>query len=67
VGYEYQVVDTSLHGGVARVIDIKDVNEELAKQDTGTTFLLTDEGLYLIRQPAVEQWKARQDQENLSP
>jgi hypothetical protein len=67
VGRDYQVVDTALFGGVAQVIEVKDVREELTRRDTGTTFLLTDEGLYLIRQPAVERWKMRQDLENLSP
>jgi hypothetical protein len=30
------------------------VREEVTKADTGTTFLLTEKGLYVIRRPAVE-------------
>jgi hypothetical protein len=37
-----------------RLFDVKQVRAEIANQDTGTTFLLTDNGLYLIRRPAVE-------------
>jgi hypothetical protein len=37
-----------------RVVDLKQVREEISKSDTDTTFLLTDGGLYLIRRPAVE-------------
>jgi uncharacterized beta-barrel protein YwiB (DUF1934 family) len=36
------------------VFDVKQVRAQVANQDTGTTFLLTDNGLYLIRRPAVE-------------
>jgi len=64
---DYQVVDAALFGAAGQVIDVKQVREELTKQDTGTTFLLTDAGLYLIRRPAVEMWRKRQEQENLSP
>ena len=67
VARDYQVVDTTLLGGAGQVIDVKKVREALTKQDTGTTFLLTDTGLYLIRRPAVEMWRKRQELENLSP
>jgi hypothetical protein len=37
------------------VFDVKDVRDETTNDGTGTTFLLTGEGLYLVRRPAVEQ------------
>jgi hypothetical protein len=49
---DYQVVDASRPWDSRRVFDVKDVREALTKQDTGTTFLLTDAGLYLIRRPS---------------
>jgi hypothetical protein len=58
---EYQVVDTANAGELAQVFDVKQVREELTKSDTGTTFLLTEGGLYLIRRPAVETDKKLRD------
>jgi hypothetical protein len=37
-----------------RVIEVKQVRQEATKPDTGTTFLLAEKGLYLIRRPALE-------------
>jgi hypothetical protein len=37
-----------------RVFDTKQVRAQLTKGDTGTTFVLTDEGLYGIRRPVTE-------------
>jgi hypothetical protein len=36
------------------VFDVKEVREEVTKYDTGTTFLLTERGLYLVRRPLIE-------------
>jgi hypothetical protein len=60
---DYQVVDTSNSRDPSRVFDVKDVREELTKQDTGTSFLLTDGGLYLIRRPVIESDKRRREEE----
>jgi hypothetical protein len=51
----YRVVDLSdpLHPNP--VADIKQVLEKITNDDTGTTFLLTANGLYIIRRPAVEE------------
>jgi hypothetical protein len=46
-----------------RVFDVKQVRATIANQDTGTTFLLTGRGLYLIRPPAAESEKKRRDEE----
>jgi hypothetical protein len=58
-----QVVDTANTLDLGRVFDLKQVREEVTNAGTGTTFLLTDNGLYLIRRPAVEREKKRRDQE----
>jgi hypothetical protein len=63
---DYQVIDTSSSSEPNRVLDVKDVREELIKQDTGTTFLLTDEGLYVVRRPVVESDKRRREEEWVS-
>jgi hypothetical protein len=52
--HDYQVVDTANARQLDRVFNVKQVRQEIADQDTGTTFLLADSGLYLIRRPAVE-------------
>ena len=52
---DYQVVDISdpLHPNT--VADMKRVIEEITNDETGTTFVLTPDGLYLVRRPAVEE------------
>jgi hypothetical protein len=52
---DFQVVDTASLGDLSQVFDVKEVREELTKDDTGTTFLLTQSGLYEIRRPVVER------------
>jgi hypothetical protein len=60
---EYQVVDLSHFPDLNRVFDVKQVRDELTNQDTGTTFLLTDTGLYLIRRPLVESDLRRRERD----
>src|ERR1700733_8739839 len=52
---DFQVVDTASLGDLNHVFDVREVREELTKQDSGTTFLLTQGGLYVFRRPAVER------------
>jgi hypothetical protein len=52
--WDYQVVDSANSRELNLVFDVQQVREELTKTDTGTTFLLTEKGLYVIRRPAVE-------------
>jgi hypothetical protein len=52
---DFQVVDTASLGDSNHVFDVKEVREELTKHDTGTTFLLTQSGLYEIRRTVVER------------
>jgi len=51
---DYQVVETADSREPNRVYDVKQVREEMTNDETGTTFLLAADGLYLIRRPAVE-------------
>jgi hypothetical protein len=51
---DYQVVDAVNLRELNRVFDVKQVRAEITKADTGTTFMLTEDGLYVIRRPAVE-------------
>jgi len=51
---DYQVVETAYSDDLNRVFDVKQVREEVTKTDTGTMFMLTENGLYVIRRPAVE-------------
>jgi hypothetical protein len=52
---DLQVVDTARLGDLNHVFDLKGVREQLTKHDTGTTFLLTQSGLYVVRLPVVER------------
>jgi hypothetical protein len=52
---DYQIVETANSRGAGQVFDVKDVREELTNNETGTTFLLTGDGLYLVRRPEVEE------------
>jgi hypothetical protein len=58
---DYQVVDTTNTREGNRVLNVKGVREEITKNDTGTTFLLAEGGLYVIRRPAVEADKQFRD------
>jgi hypothetical protein len=48
---------------LSRVFDVKQVREEVTNAGTGTTFLLTENGLFLIRRLAVESDKRRRERE----
>ena len=56
------MVDTGNLQALGRVFDVTQVRAEISNNDTGTTFLLTGSGLYLIRRPAAEtnQWLREQ-------
>jgi hypothetical protein len=51
---DYQIVDAVYSDRINHIFDVKQVREKLTKTDTGTTFMLTENGLYVIRRPAVE-------------
>jgi hypothetical protein len=60
---DYQVVETANAQHLRVAFDVKQVREEVTNASTGTTFLLTENGLFLIRRPAVESEKRRREQE----
>jgi hypothetical protein len=51
---DYQVVDISSPSVPTLLATVAQVKHKLAKDDTGTTFLLGSEGLTVIRRPRVE-------------
>jgi hypothetical protein len=51
---DYPVVDPVDSYQLNRVLDAKEVRAEMTNGDTGTTFVLTEKGLYVVRRPAVE-------------
>jgi hypothetical protein len=55
--YQVQVVNTANSPELSRVFNLKGIREEITKYDTGTTFLLTDDGLFLVRRPVKEMEK----------
>ena len=59
--YQVQVVNTANSPELNRVFNLKGIREEITKYDTGTTFLLTDDGLFLIRRPVKEMEKTLRD------
>jgi len=61
---DYQIVDSANSQQLERVFDVKGVREEISNDETGTTFLLAENGLYLIRRPAVELDKQRRELED---
>jgi len=60
---DYQVIETANAQTLNRVFDVKQVRQEVTNASTGTTFFLTENGLYVIRRPAVETDKRRLEQE----
>lgn len=59
---DYKVFDTA-RSDLENAFDVNEVRATLTKDDTGTTFLLTNQGLYLIRQPTAESDKKRRDED----
>ena len=59
--HQIQVVNTANSPDLSRVFNLKGIREEITKYDTGTTFLLTDDGLFLIRRPVKEMEKTLRD------
>jgi hypothetical protein len=60
---DYQVVETANSQDLNHIFDVKQVREEMTNADTGATFLPAENGLYLVRRPAVESDKRRREQE----
>ena len=60
-----QVVVTASLGDLNHVFDIGELRQELTKHDTGTTFLLTQSGLYIVRRPLVERENELRERERM--
>jgi len=61
---QVQVVNIAISPELSRVVHLKGIREEITKYDTGTTFLRTDDGLFLIRRPAKEVEKMLRDMDH---
>jgi hypothetical protein len=59
--YQVQAFNIANSPELNRVLNVKGVREKITKYDTGTTFLLTDDGLFLIRRPVMEMEKTLHD------
>jgi hypothetical protein len=51
---DYKIFQSGDSPSDDRVIEVRQVRQEATNPDTGTTFLLAENGLYLIRRPALE-------------
>jgi hypothetical protein len=51
---DFGVIDPVFTYELNRMFDIKQVRAQMTRTDTGTSFVLTEGGLYVIRRPAVE-------------
>jgi hypothetical protein len=59
---DYQLVETGSLEEFKGVLDARQIREQVTKRDTGTTFLLTESGLYVIRRPVAERDKERREE-----
>jgi hypothetical protein len=51
---DYRVFRSGESPSDDRVVEVKKVRQEVTNPDTGTTFLLAENGLYVIRRPSLE-------------
>lgn len=51
---DFGAIDPVFTYELSRMFDIKQVRAQMTRADTGTTFMLREGGLYVIRRPAVE-------------
>jgi hypothetical protein len=52
---DYRVIDISIPSKPSLLAAVPEVKQRISKEDTGTLFLLTDDGLTTVRRPRVEQ------------
>lgn len=57
----YRIIDTSTKAGPTVLATTKDVRERLYRQETGTYFLLNEQGVTVVRQPQVESEYATEE------
>jgi hypothetical protein len=58
-----QLLETDSLEDFNGVVDAKQIREQVTNRDTGTTFLLTESGLYVIRRPIAERENERREDE----
>jgi hypothetical protein len=63
---DFGAIDTVLSYELTRMFDVKQVRAQMMRSDAGTTFMLGENGLYIIRRPAVE-WIPHSSQANRTP
>src|SRR5580698_1005504 len=51
---DYKIIQSGDSPNDDRIVEVKQVHQEVTNADTGTTFLLAENGLYMIRRPALE-------------
>jgi hypothetical protein len=51
---DFGAIDPLLSYELSRMFDVKQVRAQMTRSDTGATFMLRENGLYVIRRPAVE-------------
>jgi hypothetical protein len=51
---DYKIFQSGESPSDDRIIEVRQVRQDVTNPDTGTTFLLAENGLYLIRRPALE-------------
>ena len=52
---DYRVIDISIPSKPSLLAAVPEVKQRISKEDTGTLFLLTGDGLTTVRRPSVEQ------------
>jgi hypothetical protein len=51
---DIRVIESGKSQADDHIVEVKQVRQEMTNADTGTTFLLAEKGLFLIRRPALE-------------
>jgi len=51
---QYQIVDTAGATPYQHVADVKGVKQEITDNESGTTYLLAEEGLFVVRRPSAQ-------------
>jgi hypothetical protein len=51
---DYRVLESGKSQADDHIVEVKQVRQEMTNAGTGTTFLLAEKGLFLIRRPALE-------------
>ena len=64
---DYQILASVDSREPERVYDVKEVRQEITNDETGTTFLLGIDGLYVIRRLAAEEEYETHQQQMSSP